>query len=179
MSGPLLVAVGIDPGKSGAVAAFADGKPVEVFDMPVRKDDGRIDAVLLAAIVRSVRGRFIGAAFVAYLENVQAWGGDPRRPRAQGIKSTAEFMRSAGVVEGVLGALGVRTVLVAPASWKSRQGVAAKRGSKLSPAERKEMGRLEAIRRWPGFAHHLARKKDNGRADALLIAEHGYRQELG
>jgi hypothetical protein len=175
--GALRVVIGIDPGATGAIGVVADGVPRYVFDMPRKAQGDGVCSVTLGSIVRSVRGEFIGADLVAYMELVSAWGGDARRERAQGIASTGEFLRAAGVAEGVLGALGVRTVFVRPAAWKRHQGVAAPRGSKLSQAERKERGRLEALARWPGFAHHLARKKDNGRADALLIADHGHRQE--
>jgi hypothetical protein len=170
----LRVVVGIDPGRTGAVGVIADGRPVAAWDMPHKAQGDGVCSPTLAGILRSIRGEYIGADLVAYLEHVSAWGGDARRQRAQGIASTGEFLRAAGVAEGVLGALGIRTVLVRPATWKSAVGVAAPRGSKLSQAERKERGRLAAIERWPGFAHHLARKKDNGRADALLIAHHGF-----
>ena len=53
-----------------------------------------------------------------------------------------------------------------PASWKRRFGLT---------GQDKDAARLLAIQRFPAAALQLQRKKDNGRADALLIglwAEH-------
>lgn len=45
--------------------------------------------------------------------------------------------------------------------WKRRLGLI---------GQDKDVGRLLAIQRFPSAAHLLRRKKDHGRADALLIA---------
>lgn len=76
-------------------------------------------------------------------------------------ETRSRFGQSDGIARGVLGALGIPTVSVAPIRWKRHTG--------LLGAE-KDAARLLAIERFPAAAIHLARKKDCGRADALWIA---------
>ena len=148
--------LGIDPGLGGALALLtADGVLLEVADMPVLADgaSGRraINAPLLAAQVRT------WCVSVAYCELVGP------RP-GEGAVGAFGFGRSRGIIEGTLGALMVPVEMVAPAWWKRRIGIPpGKDGAK-------DAARSEAIRRWPGMAEFFARKKDDGRAEAGLIA---------
>ena len=150
--------IGIDPGQSGAVALLADGVPGGFIDMPTmaRKAGGNeIDAVTLAEQLRhAMYGGHGGAYRVAVLEAVSAM------PK-QGVTSTFRFGESFGVVKGVLGALRIPLVLVPAATWKRHLG--------LWGAD-KDYARTLAITRFPSMAEQLFRKKDVGRADALLIA---------
>jgi len=70
------------------------------------------------------------------------------------------FGRSLGVAESVFGTLGVRVEYVSPQRWKKALGL----------GRDKDESRMQAIERWPGSAGLFARKKDNGRAEAALIA---------
>ena len=57
-----------------------------------------------------------------------------------------------------------RSSFLTPAHWKRLVGIApGKEGAK-------DAARSEAIRRWPGHAATFARVKDDGRAEAALIA---------
>jgi crossover junction endodeoxyribonuclease RuvC len=76
------------------------------------------------------------------------------------------FGESFGVIRGVVSALGMPLELVTPATWKRRFG--------LIGAE-KDAARTKATELYPGII--LARKKDVGRADALLIARYGLELE--
>jgi crossover junction endodeoxyribonuclease RuvC len=80
------------------------------------------------------------------------------------------FGRSRGVVEGILGAVGIPATFIAPAAWKRAVG--------LSLAN-KDAARSEAIRRWPTHAALFARVKDDGRAEAALIAVAGMMRQGG
>jgi crossover junction endodeoxyribonuclease RuvC len=73
----------------------------------------------------------------------------------------------------VLAALSIPAVHIAPAAWK--------RGVGIPPGKEgaKDAARSEAIRRWPGKAGLFARVKDDGRAEAALIATAGLRREAG
>lgn len=149
--------IGIDPGASGAIAFLADGVPVALHDMPVmpRKAGGsQVNAAELASILRGAYHTHYGAYIVAVLEAVSAMPG-------QGVSSMFRFGESYGVVRGVLGTLGIGIVPAVPQVWKRRMG--------LSGAD-KDVARTMAIERYPAIAAQLARKKDVGRADALLIA---------
>lgn len=149
--------IGIDPGQSGALAFFADGEFDRFVDMPItpRRAGGmQINAASLADAVREVMRAHPGAYAVAVLEQV---GAMPK----QGVASTFRFGQSDGVVRGVLGALRIGFVEVPPQTWKRHHG--------LLGCD-KDMARTKAIQRFPAAASALARKRDIGRADAILIA---------
>lgn len=151
--------IGIDIGVRGALALISsNGELLAVEDMPVLNDGpkGRpaVNAPLLADLV------YRWHAGHAFVELVGA------RPK-EGAVGAFAFGRSRGVVEGVLGACGVPATHIAPASWKRAVGVPpGKDGAKNA-------ARSEAIRRWPSQAALFARVKDDGRAEAGLIAVAG------
>lgn len=149
--------LGIDPGQSGAIASVADGTFDAFIDMPTmpRKAGGNeVDAISLATSIRHVLAEHQGAYYVAVMEAVSAM------PK-QGVSSSFRFGESFGIAKGVLGALRIPLVLVPSATWKRHLG--------LWGAE-KDVARTLAIQRFPNAAEQLQRKKDIGRADALLIA---------
>lgn len=150
------VTIGVDPGLSGALAVLADGDPADIVDMPTRTvgEWREIDAISLTALLRGYRGRYVGADFSACLEKVGARPGD-------GGTSLFRFGEGAGAIRGVLESLGIRYSRAIPAVWKRRFGLL---------GTEKDAARELAIRRFPSVAHLLQRKKDQGRADALLLA---------
>ena len=155
--------IGIDPGLAGALALLtSDGVLLDIDDMPVLADGaaGRraINAPLLAARVRA------WGAGQAFCELVGP------RP-GEGAVGAFGFGRSRGIIEGVLGTMGVPVDMIAPAWWKRRVGIP-------PGADKKDMARSEAIRRWPALADRFARKKDDGRAEAALIAVAGMMREV-
>src|SRR3984957_4381461 len=96
-------------------------------------------------------------ASMAYVEFVGA------RP-GEGPIGAFAFGRSRGVIEGVCAAAGLPVAFLTPAHWKRLVGIPpGKEGAK-------DAARSEAIRRWPGHAATFARVKDDGRAEAALIA---------
>jgi crossover junction endodeoxyribonuclease RuvC len=154
---------GCDPGNSGAWALLSlDCDLIAVEDMPV-VDDGvkgrrTINAPLLAALIRRWSPR---AAFVELIG-----------PRPTDAKVAAfSFGRCRGAIEGTLGALGVPVTMLTVPSWRRAVG--------LPPGASKDMARGEAIRRWPAHAGLFARVKDDGRAEAALIAVAGIKREAG
>lgn len=152
----LRVTFGVDPGLSGAVSTLIDGDPGPILDMPtVQVGDWReVDAAALAAWIREVRGQHSGADFSACVEKVSARPGD-------GGTSAFRFGEGYGQVKAVLGVLGVPYSRAIPAVWKRHMGLL---------GTEKDAARLLAIRRFPGAEPQLRRKKDGGRADALLLA---------
>ncbi len=156
--------LGIDPGLGGALALLtSEGMLIDLADMPVLADGaaGRraINAPLLAARVRA------WGAGLAYVEFVGA------RP-GEGPVGAFSFGRCRGVIEGTLGALAIPVEMVAPAWWKRRVGIP-------PGPDKKDAARSEAIRRWPGKADLFARVKDDGRAEAALIAAAGLMRQGG
>jgi len=150
---------GIDPGASGAIAVLSEeGHFVAVFDMPVlevkvgKAIKRRVNAELLAYEV----GLYPNA--VAVLEQVSSMPG-------QGVSSMFAFGESYGIVKGVLAAFQIPTHLVTPVKWKKAMELNAS----------KDGSRAKAIQMWPGHASMFKRVKDDGRAEACLIAEFGRR----
>lgn len=149
--------IGIDPGIKGAVAILDErGGLVEVWDMPVvelkvgKATKARISAELLANELKNWQ------ATVAYMEGVSA---SPQ----MGVTSAFAFGEGFGIVKGVLAALGVSCRLVPPAKWK--------RDMQLNAS--KDGSRAKAIQTWPPQAGEFARVKDDGKAEAALIARWG------
>lgn len=155
--------IGVDPGLSGAVAILADGRFVDVIDMPTagRGKAGRqtVNSATLAAYLREHVSAHPGATVLAAVEAVGSMPG-------QGVSSTFRFGESCGAVAGVLAALRIPVVRPAPAVWK--------RSFALIGSE-KDASRGAAIDRFPDAP--LSRKRDHGRAEALLIAAWAYRTE--
>jgi crossover junction endodeoxyribonuclease RuvC len=141
--------LGIDPGSvSGAYAVLDEtGKIIDVDDLPVV---GRqVDAAEFARIVQQYHPKR------AVLEDVWAM------PK-QGVRSMFRFGVSVGIVQGVLMAAMVPVILVTPMKWKKHFRLD-------SDAEK---SRALAIHTWPA-CRKLSRKKDHGRAEALLLAKYG------
>ena len=150
--------IGVDIGATGALALLTpEGALIEVADMPCLNDGpaGRraVNGPLLAALVRRLSPQ------TAFVEHVGA------RP-GEAASGAFAFGRSRGVVEGVLGSLGIPISMVAPAVWKRHAGIAPGR-------ENKDSARSVAISRWPAHASLFARKSDVDRAEAALIAVAG------
>ena len=82
----------------------------------------------------------------------------------QGVASMFNFGMGYGIIQGVVSALGIPYELVTPQSWKKRAGLIGKD---------KDNARTMAQQLYPDAP--LGRKKDIGRADALLIARFGNR----
>ena len=162
------VTLAIDPGLSGAIAILADGEPDRLIDMPtVERNIGTgraIDAQELPALLRGIFQQYPGADVQAFVEYVNAMPGKDEggvRTRGMGASSAFRFGEGYGVIKGVLGALGIRWQLVFPQKWKAHHGLL---------KQEKDAARMHAIIIAPRMAAQLARKKDGGRADALLIA---------
>jgi crossover junction endodeoxyribonuclease RuvC len=149
--------VGIDPGASGALAFFdMEQGALEIIDMPVMEIErsGKLKREISPTFLAKALDDFSPA--VAYVEKVGAMPG-------QGVSSMFQFGRGVGMVEGVLAALAIPVYYVTPQQWQKSTGT---RGGK-------DGSRLRAVELFPKYAPLFARKKDDGRADAALIAWHG------
>jgi crossover junction endodeoxyribonuclease RuvC len=157
--------IGIDIGSKGALALLSpDGALLEVADMPILRDGPanrpNVNAPLLAEIV------YRWQATHAFVEYVGA------RP-GEGPTGAFSFGRSRGVIEGVCAAAGLPVTFLTPPVWKRAIGIPpGKDGAK-------DAARSEAIRRWPSQAALFARVKDDGRAEAALIAVAGLLRKGG
>jgi len=155
--------LGIDVGAHGAIALVAGSKLLDVHDMPaikVTKAGGKgsrteISEGHLAQLIREL------SPDVAWIERV---GAMPK----QGVASTFQFGIAYGIARGIVAALGVPTILVTPVQWKREFHLRAD----------KQQARLLASRLFPDMADRFARIRDDGRAEAALIASFGARYAL-
>ena len=145
--------LGVDPGLSGAIALLDvdTGDLVGLWDMPAA--DGHVLGPNLGNIIRQF------CVAVAWIEDVHSMPRD-------GVASAHRFGRAIGVVEGVLGDQSISIRRVTPAAWKKAAGI--------RTGADKEASRRRAIELWPAHADAFARKKDHGRAEAALVARHGW-----
>jgi len=146
-----MIVFGIDPGSSkGAVAWVSGNGSASVFDLPL------VDRALDPHSLSEILGSAPSSPAAVFVERVGAFPG-------QGIASAFRFGQATGAIHACVQLCGLRLDLATPSKWKRHYG--------LGPD--KEKARALAIRRYPGLALELARKKDADRAEALLIAEYG------
>lgn len=147
--------IGVDPGAQGAFALLdPTGQLVEVWDMPM------VDKEVVAPLVLEIVARCEDLSD----RHLEAWVERAQAMPNQGVATTFRYARGYGVVLGVLGARHVPTHHLPAAVWK--------RAAHLS--KDKDVSRRRAIELWPAHATAFARKKDDGRAEAALIARHGW-----
>ena len=150
--------IGVDPGMSGAIALLdVRGGLVDVWDMPtVEIKVGKAMKKRVAPEVIAAELRAYAEYSTAYIEKVAAMPG-------QGVSSMFAFGEAYGLVRGVLAGMGIPCTTVTPAVWTKAMRVAAG----------KDGSRQRAMELWPDKAALFKRVKDDGRADAALIAEWG------
>jgi len=147
--------IGVDPGLSGAIACIRDDGVVMVTDMPLfeiqrgKKTLREVNGVELCAIVQ-----LCGQA-EASVEKPHAMPG-------QGVTSMFNFGKACGVVDGVLSAMMIPVSYVAPATWKRQMGLSSDKGE----------SRRRATHLYPQYADEWKRVKDDGRAEAVLLAHY-------
>jgi len=151
-----VLTIGIDPGISGAIAVLCDDRFIACYDMPTMAD-GKRNQVNGAELARIF---FYHDPDRVIVERVHSMPG-------QGVASTFAFGQSFGVILGVVSAMGYPVHLVTPQQWKRCCGLKGKD---------KEASRSLAQQKYPQAA--LGRKKDAGRADAILIARYGVAHEV-
>jgi crossover junction endodeoxyribonuclease RuvC len=149
--------LGIDPGKTGALALLHGTDLFDLEDMP-----DVTGAALGAAVADLIADLAPNEITAAWVEKVHAM------PK-QGVKSVWTFAEGYGAILGALGALRVPVRHVTPNEWK--------KAARL-PKD-KAAARQRACELWPAESSRFARVKDDGRAEAALIALHGARVMAG
>ena len=144
----------IDPGLTGALAFFMPVvlDKISVYDMPVVNN--QINPQALRDIIADYKPDF------AMIEQV---GPMPR----DGVRQAWRFASAYTAAHTVVALMNIPTTMVASTRWKKAMHVA---GGK----DGKEACRAMAIKMFPGCASRFARKKDQGRAEAALLAYYGY-----
>ena len=149
--------IGIDPGLSGAVAVISP-ESLKIFDMPTMtvERNGKAKRQVSATELAHIFANFNSNDTHVYVEKVSAMAG-------QGVTSVFSFGRSFGMIEGILAAFRLPVTFVPPATWVKAVG----RG------QGKDASRARAMELFPENQADFKRVKDDGRADAALIAYWG------
>lgn len=178
----MTVIIGIDPGKSGAIAVKSNDK-YNVYDIPTmtvisgkgknlkKSVDYDIPALhkLLVSLVCVVRRIEPTYAVVERAEAVTYGATSARGSYHNSAQTNFSKGRGYGIIEAVLQINSVPIIASPrPGDWKRGLGLT---DSSKAYTDKKEASRLMALDLYPELADKLRRKKDNGRAEALLLIE--------
>ena len=152
-----MLIIGIDPGISGSICFFEDGKILDVIEMPTMNEGKNKRQVNGAQIYNEITDRINKLQrqdVRVVVEQVSAMPG-------QGVTSMFNFGQSFGIIKGICSAMQLPLYFVRPAKWKKYFN--------LIKSE-KDASRTRAIEIFPYFSSQLSKKKDSNKADAILIA---------
>ena len=157
--------LGADPGAHGAIALYnPKTKELILHEMPTVKSTRggktktEVDGYGLGILVDSIKSMVSRAV----VEQVSS------RP---GQAGQFAFGLNTGILHGVLYANLIPLELVASAKWKAAVGL--RRATNQTKADMKSDARRLAMMKFPQLAARFARVKDDGVAEAALIAYYG------
>ena len=157
-----MLIIGIDPGISGSICFFQDGKIIDVVEMPTmtegKKNKKQVNGSQIFNEISEKIKKLDKKEIKVVIEQVSAMPG-------QGVTSMFNFGQSFGILKGICSAMQLPMYFVRPAKWKKYFN--------LINSE-KDASRTKAIEIFPYFSSHLLRKKDSNKADAILIASFFY-----
>ena len=158
-----MLIIGIDPGVSGSICFFKDGKILDVIEMPTmnegKKNKKQVNgAQIYNEITKRIDDKSDPNNTRVVIEHVTAMPG-------QGVTSMFNFGQSFGILKGICSAMQIPMFFVRPAKWKKYFN--------LINSE-KDASRTRAIEIFPYFSSQLSKKKDSNKADAILIASFYY-----
>lgn len=162
--------VGIDPGISGAIAvldsktrnvSFVDTPTVQVkVGKTIKNQMDAHAASLILQALDDTDGIFVAIEKVAPMPSTHA--GD--KGTGMGVTSAFNFGMGFGTWIGICAASLLPFQLIHPATWKAKL--------MRDMGKDKDASRVKAMQLYPSSAKDLTRKKDHGRADALLLAHY-------
>ena len=174
--------VGVDVGLDGAICALYDGNPIPVIhEMPTDTVRGGTKAkpknkrVLNGSIIRSMFVGIQSDADELYVLIERPQLRPAMRPSGhvcpicrsphmivnQGIAALANFLGQAELIRGILIGLGIAHEDIAPSTWKA---------DIFHGASDKTDARAKAAALFPASSQRFARVKDDGVAEATLLA---------
>ena len=153
-----MLIIGIDPGISGSLCFFEDGKIIDLVEMPNmavgKKNKRQVNGSQIYNEIYSRIKDLDKGNIKVVIEQVSAMPG-------QGVTSMFNFGQSFGVLKGICSAMQLSMYFVRPAKWKKYFS--------LINSE-KDASRTKAIQIFPYISSKLSKKKDANKADAILIA---------
>ena len=155
-----MLIIAIDPGISGSICFFEDGKILDVVEMPTmiegKKNKKQANGAQIYNEILKRINKIDKKNIKVIIEQVSAMPG-------QGVTSMFNFGQSFGVIKGICSAMELPIFYVRPAKWKKHFN--------LINSE-KDASRTKVIEMFPRISNKLSRKKDNNKADAILIAQY-------
>ena len=153
-----MLVIGIDPGISGSICFFNEGKIIDVVEMPTmtegKKNKKQVNGSQIFNEISERIKKLDKKDIKIVIEQVSAMPG-------QGVTSMFNFGQSFGVLKGICAALKIPVHFVRPAKWKKHFNLI---------KTNKDASRTKVIEAYPQISNKLHRKKDSNRADAILIA---------
>ena len=153
-----MLIIGIDPGLSGSICFFQDGKILDVIEMPTmtegKKNKKQVNGSQIYNEICKIKKDIEKQEIRIVIEQVSAMPG-------QGVTSMFNFGQSFGILKGIFSAMQLPVFFVRPAKWKKYFNL-------LNSG--KDASRTKAIEIFPYFSSRLSKKKDSNKADAILIA---------
>ena len=153
-----MLIIGIDPGISGSICFFENGKILEVIEMPTmtdgKKNKRQVNGAQIYNEILKRINKNDKQNVRVIIEQVSAMPG-------QGVTSMFNFGQSFGILKGICSAMQLPMYFVRPAKWKKYFNLI---------NSQKDASRTRAIEIFPYFSTQLSKKKDSNKADAILIA---------
>ena len=154
--------IGIDPGISGAICFFDNGKIIDVIEMPTMAEGKKNKKQVNGNQLYNELKKYLSAINIdnacVVVEHVTAMPG-------QGVTSMFNFGQSFGVIKGICSAMQLPIHFVRPTKWKKYFNL-------INTS--KDASRSRAIELFPKVSEKLKRKKDSNKADSILIASYYY-----
>ena len=157
-----MLIIGIDPGISGSICFFQDGKIIDVIEMPTmtegKKNKKQVNGSQIYNEILKRTNQIDKKNIKVIIEQVSAMPG-------QGVTSMFNFGQSFGILKGICSAMQLPMYFVRPAKWKKYFS--------LINSE-KDASRTKVIQIFPYISEQLSKKKDTNKADAILLSSFFY-----
>jgi len=167
--GSMPIVIGIDPGKHGAFAIIDaySNKCYATLKMPCYKNE--IDWNVVLHILSNLKAQTLALG----VEDIH-----PRPSRNRGAASQGKFLKQAGMLEGIIFAIGFTTYKYNPLSWKKKYGLSISKAEKAALGIKTDAQKTKELKRraiekaenvlskweWPEY------KITDGQAEAFLVA---------
>ena len=153
-----MLIIAIDPGISGSLCFFEEGKIIDIIEMPNmasgKKNKRQVNGAQIYNEISLRIKNFQKNDIKVVIEQVSAMPG-------QGVTSMFNFGQSFGVLKGICSAMQLPMYFVRPAKWKKYFNLI---------NSKKDASRTKAIEIFPYISAQLSKKKDSNKADAILLA---------
>ena len=143
-----MIIIGIDPGISGSICFFENGKILDVIEMPTmnegKKNKRQVNgAQIYNEILKRTKNKNENTDIRVIIEQVSAMPG-------QGVTSMFNFGQSFGILKGICSAMQLPMYFVRPLKWKKHFNLV---------NSEKDASRTRAIEIFPYFSDRLSKKK--------------------